>query len=245
MSASIPRFLLPRGSATWRPSLSSSTSRTIRAASTKAPKPKAAKPKAPASKVPVLEKPTRFNPPSHGKTLPNRTVRYPGPALSASELAAQKTKKYPTMMPPEGTFMHWFLNNRSIHIYITLGVLSSLAGFTFLVNLRRDSKFGDLLPEPKDAIWHPFATARTVFEVLRLDAAAKSAETMERREWKAKDLEKREEYRKAHGLETEGFGGWVPKDAAPAAVQVAMEAGEGAVEEPRQKRQVKKWLGIW
>ncbi|KFY25317.1 hypothetical protein V491_01809, partial [Pseudogymnoascus sp. VKM F-3775] len=98
---------------------SSPTSRTIRAASTKAPKPKAAKPKAPASKVPVLEKPTRFNPPSHGKSLPNRTVRYPGPALSASELAAQKTKKYPTMMPPEGTFMHC-----GVHIpgYSTAGI---------------------------------------------------------------------------------------------------------------------------
>ncbi|OBT42837.1 hypothetical protein VE00_08163 [Pseudogymnoascus sp. WSF 3629] len=245
MSASIPRFLLPRGPATWRPRLSSATSRTIRAASTKAPKPKAAKPKAPASKIPVLEKPTRFNPPSHGKSLPNRTVRYPGPALSESEIAAQKTKKYPTMMPPEGTFMHWFLNNRSIHIYITLGVLSSLAGFTFLVSLRRDSKFGDLLPEPKDAIWHPIATLRTVVEVLRLDAEAKSAETKARRERRVEDVAKRGEYRKAHGLETEGFGGWTAKEAPPAAVQEAMEAGEEAVEHPKQRRQVKKWLGIW
>ncbi|KFY38657.1 hypothetical protein V495_06444 [Pseudogymnoascus sp. VKM F-4514 (FW-929)] len=244
MSASIPRFLLPRGTATWRPSLSSTT-RSIRAASTKAPKPKAPKPKAPASKIPVLEKPTRFNPPSHGKSIPNRTVRYPGPALSAEELAAQKTKKYPTMMPPQGTFMYWFLNNRSIHIYITLGVLSSLAGFTFLVTLRRDSKFGDLLPEPKDAIWHPFKTAKAVFEVLRLDGEAKSAETKDRRQRSMDDVAKRGEYRKAHGLETEGFGGWTAKEAPPAAVQEAMAEGEQAVEQPREKRQVKKWLGIW
>lgn len=141
--------------------------------------------------------------------------------------------------------MYWFLNNRSIHIYITLGVLSSLAGFTFLVTLRNDSKFGDLLPEPKDAIWHPIVTAKIVFEVLRLDGEAKSAETKARRERRVEDVVKRGEYRKAHGLETEGFGGWTAKEAPPAAVQEAMEGGEGNLEQPREKRHVKKWLGIW
>ena len=24
------------------------------------------------------------------------------------------------MMPPEGSLMHWFLTNRSLHLYITL-----------------------------------------------------------------------------------------------------------------------------
>ena len=59
------------------------------------------------------------------------------------------------------------------------------------------------------------------------------------------DVAKRGEYRKAHGLETEGFGGWTSKEAPPAAVQEAMEGGEESLEQPRQKRQVKKWLGIW
>jgi hypothetical protein len=182
-------------------------------------------------------------------------VRYPGPALSEEEAARQKTKKYPNMLPPEGTFMYWFLNNRSIHIYITLGVLSSLAGFTFLVTLRRDSKFGDLLPEPKDAIWHPINTARTVFEVLRLDGEARSIETKERRARKVEDVAKRDEYRKAHGLDTDGFGGWSAKGSEPVAAAAGIVEGgegvdggekkEGGEEQPKQKKQLKKWLGIW
>jgi len=32
----------------------------------------------------------------------------------------QANKQYPRMMPPEGSFLHWFLTNRSIHLWITL-----------------------------------------------------------------------------------------------------------------------------
>lgn len=102
----IPRFLLPQRGSIWtQPSLS------IRNASHKAPK-----------KPLVLEKPARFNPPSHGAKQAKGPPRYlyPGPQLSAEQAAAQKTKKYPTMMPPEGSFMHWFLHNRAIHLWITL-----------------------------------------------------------------------------------------------------------------------------
>jgi hypothetical protein len=110
----IPRFLLPQRGAIWRTRLSpsSASSITIRNASHKAPK-KSSKPL-------VLEKPAKFNPPSHGSRLRKEPPRYPGPQLSAEQQATQKTKQYPNMMPPEGTFMHWFVNNRSIHMYITL-----------------------------------------------------------------------------------------------------------------------------
>ena len=74
-----------------------------------------------ASKPRVLEKPTKFNPPSHPARL-NRAPprRFQGPELSARELEAQKTRKYPHMFPDEGSFMRWFLTNRSIHTWITL-----------------------------------------------------------------------------------------------------------------------------
>ena len=68
----------------------------------------------------VLENPTKFNPPSHGAKLRKDPPRYPGPQLSTEQAEAQKKKKYPNMMPTEGTFMHWFVTNRSIHMYITL-----------------------------------------------------------------------------------------------------------------------------
>lgn len=117
MAATIPRFLLPQQSSIWRTRIASSSRavQTVRNASHKAP----SKAKA-APKVPVLEKPTKFNPPSHGAKLKKELPRHYGSTLSAAQKAAQQTKKYPNMMPAEGTFMHWFLNNRSIHIYITL-----------------------------------------------------------------------------------------------------------------------------
>jgi hypothetical protein len=112
-ATSIPRFLLPQRGAIWRTRIATTTSSlAIRNASHKAPK-KSSKPL-------VLEKPTKFNPPSHGARLRKYPPRYPGPQLSAEQAAAQKTKKYPNMMPSEGTFMHWFMTNRSIHMYITL-----------------------------------------------------------------------------------------------------------------------------
>lgn len=134
----IPRFLLPQKGAIWRARLSNSSpaSRTVHHASKVPQKKVVAKPSAirasgkpSATKNPVeplvLEKPTKFNPPSHGARRRKEAPRYPGPQLSEQEAAAQKTKKYPNMMPPAGTFMHWFVNNRGIHIYISL-VCSSI-----------------------------------------------------------------------------------------------------------------------
>jgi hypothetical protein len=120
MSSAIPRFLLPQRSSIWR-SRAISPSRTtqiIRNASHKTPPKAKTTPITP--KVPILEKPAKFNPPSHGSKLPKARPQYTGPPLSEAQRAAQKTKRYPHTMPNEGTFVHWFLNNRSIHTYITL-----------------------------------------------------------------------------------------------------------------------------
>jgi len=73
----------------------------------------------PPPKPRVLEKPERFNPPSHPSRIRSKP-RFYGPALSEHERQAQKTRRYPHMMPPEGSFMHWFLTDRTVHLYITL-----------------------------------------------------------------------------------------------------------------------------
>lgn len=125
LSSSIPRFLLPQRGAIWRTRFTTPATTivrtSVRQASKNKSKPKAsnAKPEAPPGVI-VLEKPAKFNPPSHGSRRPKPAPRYPGPRLSDEEKAMQATKKYPHMMPAEGTFMHWFINNRSIHVYITL-----------------------------------------------------------------------------------------------------------------------------
>lgn len=71
----------------------------------------------------VLEKPAKFTPPSHSARLPRRAPR--GAALPTYERSERdkeegKRKQYPHMMPPEGTFLHWFLTNRTIHVWITM-----------------------------------------------------------------------------------------------------------------------------
>ena len=107
-ASSIPRFLAPR--------LFLDPSRAIlrrlptqtRHASTNPPKPR------------VLEKPAKFNPPSHPQRLQRKIPRHYGPDLTAQERHVQQTKQYPAMMPPDGSWMRWFLTNRSIHMYITL-----------------------------------------------------------------------------------------------------------------------------
>ena len=81
-----------------------------------------------------------------------------------------------------------------------------------------------------------------------------TAETMERRKRKVEDVAKRAAYRKAHGMENdESFGGWTAKsDDQLLGPGIPMGDTEGAKEggvstEPavREKKPLKKWLGIW
>ena len=119
-AAVIPRFLLPRGALTTHFQPQAILTFPISARRTLLPCRHASKKSSPSKPI-VLEKPTKFNPPSHGARLKSKAPRqYPGPPLSAEQLEEQKTKRYPHMMPPEGSFMHWFLTNRSIHMWITL-----------------------------------------------------------------------------------------------------------------------------
>jgi hypothetical protein len=140
-----------------------------------------------------------------------------------------------------------------------------LAGYSTVTNFKRTSKFADMLPSASDLFFHPIAFVRTCVEVLRLHTAAVSAETAERRKQRVDDVQKRGEFRKAHGLETEGIGGWTAKtdeealgpaihtdDASPTAddasptAALAMAGGEALGQEPqRAKTPLRKWLGIW
>lgn len=163
--------------------------------------------------------------------------------------------------------MHWFLNNRGIHVWITLSVLASIAGFTFITNFKQNTKFSDMLPPSKDFIYHPISAFRQCREVLKLHTAAVAAETAERRQRKVDDIAKRDLYRKAHGLDTTGYGGWTAKaneglfqngENTGAGGQGNVETGAGAVanaedgglaehveQQQRPKKPLKMWLGIW
>lgn len=122
-----------------------------------------------------------------------------------------------------------------------------------------------MLPAGSQFFLHPIAYTRTFFEVLKLTSDYNTQETIERRKARVEDVAKRDAYRKAHGLDKQtGFGGWTAKSD-DEVLGTGMRIGDGkkaevvvddaspVVEEDvqqqqpekRERRPVKKWLGIW
>ncbi|KAI0096563.1 hypothetical protein F4814DRAFT_453815 [Daldinia grandis] len=168
-------------------------------------------PKPDPSKPIVLEKPERFNPPSHGARLPRSTPKHYGGPMTDAELQAQSAKAYPGLPPPENTWTHWFIHSRGIHLFITLGTLTSLAIYTFIANFNAKSPFADLIPPISELPRHPFQYVGVVIDVMRMHEEHQSALTAEKRRRKVDDVAKRNEYRKAHGMgPTQGF--WASGD---------------------------------
>lgn len=118
------------------------------------------------------------------------------------------------MMPPEGTFMHWFLTNRVIHLWISLGILVSLVIGVWISDFLHNTPYYDMLPPRSMFFSHPIAYISRWLETYNLHVAFVTAQTAEKRRQKVDDVRKRSEYRKAHGLDqAEGglFGGWSAK----------------------------------
>ncbi|XXG97166.1 Ribosome biogenesis ATPase rix7 [Hypoxylon texense] len=158
------------------------------------------------SKPLVLEKPEKFNPPSHGARLPRSTPKHYGGPMSDAELQAQNVKTYPGLPPPDNTWTHWFIHSRSIHLFITLGTLTSLAIYTFIANFKAKSPFADMIPPISEFPRHPFQYVGVLVDVMRLHEEHESALTAEKRRMRVDDVAKRNEYRKAHGMEpAQGF----------------------------------------
>ena len=127
---SIPRFLLPRGPLLLRPQaraflpLPSPTGARHASITPKGLSEEFRRRReAQQSKgAPVIPQPDKYRPPSHSKRAPNRNLenKIYGAPVSEEDKKRMATKKYPNMMSPEGTFSHWFLHNRAIHLWITM-----------------------------------------------------------------------------------------------------------------------------
>ncbi|KAI1497416.1 hypothetical protein F5X99DRAFT_25152 [Biscogniauxia marginata] len=193
------------------------------------------------SKPIVLAKPDRFNPPSHGSRLPRSTPRHYGGPATADEVRAQGARDYPGLPPPENTWSHWFINSRGIHLFITLGTLGGLALFTLTASFRAESPFADLIPPISEFPRHPIQYLGVCVDVLRLHEEHVSAQTAEKRRRKADELAKRNEYRRAHGLEpASGIWGIKAEEREQSREQSAVAALETG---PDGKR--KKFFGIF
>ncbi|KAJ5595929.1 hypothetical protein N7450_002387 [Penicillium hetheringtonii] len=254
--ASIPHFLLPRGLPTARTlrtlqqqqqqQLSITSPITRQCFSSTSPVSKAKN----IDKSRTLSQPDKFRPPSHPQRLVNPTRTSPsgqplnyGPRLTAEQREAQNKKQYPNMFPPEGTVMHRFLTNRWIHVWIAMGILTSLATFTFTTNFKATSPYAHLLPSWSGLFTAPFDTISQALHVYRMDVQHNSMRVREQRHRRIEDAEKRRQYRVAHGLEE-------PSEQDKAKVDdqspVAADQGDGEfVDWEGKKKPVKKWLGIW
>jgi len=150
----------------------------------------------------VLEKPDKFRPPSHPQRLNKRPPRqYPGPPLSEPEREAQKTRRYPHMFPNEGTTLHWFLTNKWIHMWISLGTLSLLAVITLTQSFLLTSPFAHLAPPISSLPLHPLNYVSEWLSTIRLHVDYNSQKTAESRANGILDAQKRRLYRRAHGME--------------------------------------------
>ncbi|KAK2044358.1 hypothetical protein LZ31DRAFT_292601 [Colletotrichum somersetense] len=262
----LPRFLLPALSPMWRAAATSSgrpaaatlrrnAAWTIRYASSTSKPTGGAGQKGPL----ILEKPAKFNPPSHGSRLPKKNVpRHYGGPLSGQEVRAQRTREYPGMMAPEGTWAHWFFNNRTIHLVISLGTLTTLAISTLVLNFTQTSPFKHLLPPASDFWSSPIEFIRTWVHVLQLHERDRNEKAIAMHSRHTDDVAKRQYYRKVHGLDKENpianFLGMKEeseeeKAAAVAAVEASPVAGDAAaiapVEGEGEKSNKKKWFGLF
>ncbi|WPG99200.1 Hypothetical protein R9X50_00201100 [Acrodontium crateriforme] len=214
----------------------------------------------------VLAKPERFNPPSHPARIRSKPKYRFGGELSKDEKEAQKKRRYPNMMPEEGTFLYWFLTQRNLHLYISLSVLVSLVFGIWLEDFLHNTPFRDILPPNDMLLAHPITYFTRFFEVYAMHVQYVSAQTAKMRQDKVDDVTKRSEYRKAHGLEDgdDKLGGWTAKASTDSSDAAGREGGKAslplpsALESPtavdtetyidfdgKQQPIKKKWFGIW
>lgn len=190
--------------------------------------------------------------------------------MSDAEIQAQTEKSYPGLPPPPTTWAYVLLNNRAIHLFITLvspaviclptchchiicssththtdtrtdtltfcattqGTLLSLAGYTFITNFNAKSPFAELIPPISELPRHPIQYMGVVLNVIKLEEERETALTVEKRRQKLDDVAKRNEYRKAHGLEpTQGYFPGLGIRGDPMAAEAVVSEGDEVVDD--------------
>ncbi len=83
--------------------------------------------------------------------------------------------------------------------------------YTFTENFRRTSPYADMVPGASEFAAHPFRSTGILLQAVKLTELARGARADEKRQRRVDDVSKRTMYRKAHGLETQGYGGLTNK----------------------------------
>ena len=124
-----------------------------------------------------------------------------------------------------------------------------MAVFTFVQNFRYTSPYADMLPAGGDYLSHPIDSVGQLIHVIQLTENHQSEIVAEKRKRKVDDVAKRNIYRKAHGIEGEGFlSKWIPKDEEnkPEPTVVSPEDGDGGAEQiVAEEQKPKKRFGLF
>ncbi|KAA8904816.1 hypothetical protein FN846DRAFT_779395 [Sphaerosporella brunnea] len=116
-------------------------------------------------------------------------------------------------MPSPDTWTYWALTSRQLHFYLSLGILFVLAGTVSVSNFLNTNEYGRQVQWD----WHsPGESLRSFGKMWKASVEAESKRVAEARKRLVEDVEKRGEYRRAHGLEKAGeeggFGDWAVRD---------------------------------
>ena len=151
------------------------------------------------------------------------------------------------------------------------GTLTCLAVFVNLETFHRTSPVAHLLPQRSYFLSHPIDYLSQYLTIYKMHVNARSVEVQAQRDRKLEDLQKRDQYRKAHGIEDSqyvfGFGRRLYKVDKKEEEEKVGDGDGDAKREPtieekleeqrrarreeyvdiygRKKPVVKKWLGIW
>lgn len=97
----------------------------------------------------------------------------------------------------------------------------SLGVYTFTARFNANSPFADMIPPIGEFPKQPINYIRTCVEVLKLHEEHESAQTAEKRRRRIEDVQKRNEYRKAHGLPiANGIESWTGTGSTKSAEEV-------------------------
>src|SRR5690606_28013644 len=91
----------------------------------------------------------------------------------------------------------------TLHFYLSLGVLFTMAGIVSITNFMKTSPFAGLV------VWDwgtPVASTARFLDAVKMHLHESSRLAQEKRKRRAEELDKRNEYRRAHGMEDVGGG---------------------------------------
>ena len=145
--------------------------------------------------------------------------RHYGPQMTEQRVLELDKTEFPHMLPPRGTWKHWFLTSRLFHTWFALvsstsaeprqntdadlralqWVLMALVAFAYYEHWTRSTIFRENLPDRWTVLLHPMQATQEFIIAYRMSSRIGDGYTASVRKHGVDDCQKRASYRKAHG----------------------------------------------